>query len=169
WTKWLGKLFMRMNRPAAPDTVLHLSEKIAVVTIGVLSLICCIGFVAIISLFIDPYLALISSGYAADAADILMVDNLLMIAVMFIILAILILAAHFGSVAGRALPPYLCGRGVDDTGKFRGSFGVYKEAKSANYYMEEYCGEKVLIKPSWIISNLLMIVMFAFAFLGVTI
>lgn len=169
WTKWLGKLFMRMNRPAAPDTVLHLSEKIAVVTTGALTLICCVGFVAIISLFIDPYLALTSSGYAADAANILLVDNLLMIAVMFLILAILILAAHFGSAAGRALPPYLCGRGVDETGRFRGSLDVYKEAKSANYYMEEYCGEKVLIKPSWIISILLIIVMFAFAFLGVTI
>lgn len=168
WTKWLGKLFMRMNCSASPDIVLPPSEKIAVVTIGALTLICCVGFVAIIRLLIDPYLAQISSEYAADTANMLMIDNLLMIAVMFVILAVLVLAAHFGSSAGRTLPPYLCGRGIDEAGRFRGSLGVYKEAKSANYYLEEYCGEAVLIKPSWIISILLIIVMFAVAFLGVT-
>ena len=35
--------------------------------------------------------------------------------------------------------------------------------------MEEYCGEAILIKPAWIISILLIIVMFVLAFLGVMI
>lgn len=169
WTKWLGKLFMRMNRPGASDVTLHLSEKTAVVFTGILTVVCCVGFVAIIALLIDPYLALIHPGYTAETVNVLMTDNLLMIAVMFIILAVLVLAAHFGSSAGRTLPPYICGRGVDEAGRFRGSLGVYKEAKSANYYLEEYCGESVLIKPSWIISILLIVVMFAVACLGVMI
>lgn len=167
WTKWLGKLFMRMNRPQAPDTVLHTSEKIAVTTTGVFTVLCCVGFTAITVYCIEPYLAGIYTEFVETGAMI--ADNILMIAVMFVILAVLVLAAYFGSAAGRTLPPYLCGRGVDEDGRFRGSLGVYKEAKSANYYMEEYCGEEVLLKPSWIISLLLIIVMFAFAFLGVMI
>ncbi|MDR0980395.1 MAG: NADH-quinone oxidoreductase subunit L [Methanocalculaceae archaeon] len=167
WTKWLGKLFMRMNRPAAPDTLLHISEKIAVTATGIFTVLCCVGFAAITVYFVEPYLAGIYAGFVETGAMIS--DNRLMIAIMFLILAILILAAHFGSAAGKTLPPYLCGRGVDEAGKFRGSLGVYKEAKSANYYMEEYCGESGLIKPSWIISILLIIVMFALAFLGVMI
>jgi len=167
WTKWLGKLFMRMNRPAAPDTVLHISEKIAVTATGIFTVLCCVGFAAITVYLVEPYLAGIYAGFTETGA--LLFNNILMIAIMFLILAILILAAHFGSVAGRTLPPYLCGRGVDDAGRFRGSLGVYKEAKSANYYMEEYCGEAVLIKPSWIISILLIIVMFALAFMEVMI
>ena len=81
----------------------------------------------------------------------------------------LVLAAHLGVVSGKTLPAYLCGRGVDENGRFHGSLGVYKEAKSSNYYMEEYCGEAILIKPAWIISILLIIVMFVLAFLGVMI
>ena len=46
---------------------------------------------------------------------------------------------------------------------------MYKESNSSNYYMEEYCVEAVLIKPAWIISILLIIVMFVLAFLGVMI
>ncbi len=167
WTKWLGKLFMRMNRPQAPDTVLHASEKIAVTATGIFTILCCVGFAAITVYWIEPYLAGIYTGFAETGA--ILSDNILMIAIMFVILAVLVLAAHFGSSAGRTLPPYLCGRGVDETGRFHGSLGVYKEAKSANYYMEEYCGEDVLIKPSWVISILLIGIMFVLAFLGVMI
>ena len=88
---------------------------------------------------------------------------------MFGFLAALFSGTTFVSVTGKTLPPYLCGRGVDENGRFHGSLGVYKEAKSSNYYMEEYCGEAILIKPAWIISILLIIVMFVLAFLGVMI
>ena len=88
---------------------------------------------------------------------------------LFVFLPFLLLEAHFGFFSVNILPPYLCGRGVDENGRFHGSLGVYKEAKSSNYYMEEYCGEAVLIKPAWIISILLIIVMFVLAFLGVMI
>jgi len=168
WTKWLGKLFMGMNRPQVPNIVLHTSEKISVMATGVFTVLCCVGFAAITEYFIKPYLDGISPGFERVGAMITE-ENILMIAVMFAILAILVLAAHFSSAVGRNLPPYLCGRGVDESGRFRGSLGMYKEAKSANYYMEEYCGERVLIKPSRIISNLLIVVLFAFAFLKVTI
>lgn len=147
--------------------MLHTSEKIAVTATGVFTILCCIGFAAITVYFVEPYLADIYAGFSETGA--MLPDNILMIAIMFVILAVLVLAAHFGSVSGKTLPPYLCGRGVDENGRFHGSLGVYKEAKSSNYYMEEYCGEAVLIKPAWIISILLIIVMFALAFLGVMI
>ncbi len=168
WTKWLGKLFMRMNAASAPQTLLHVSEKSAIVVTVILTVICCVGFVLVIRELIDPYISSVYPGYV-DTASVVFVDNLLMIGIMFVILAVLIAAAHAGSKAGKKLTPYLCGRGVDEAGRFRGSLGVYKEAKSANYYMAEYCGEEVLMKPSWIISILLIIVMFVLAFLGVLI
>ena len=94
---------------------------------------------------------------------------ILMFAIMFGFIAGLLEAACLYRVTEKTCPPYLCGRGVDENGRFHGSLGVYKEAKSSNYYMEEYCGEAVLIKPAWIISILLIIVMFVLAFLGVMI
>ncbi|MDV0443911.1 NADH-quinone oxidoreductase subunit L [Methanorbis rubei] len=168
WTKWLGKLFMRMSGPPAAAAVLHVSEKIPVVVMGALTIVCCIGFIGIIHQFIDPYLTSIYPGYI-DTATVAVLDNVLMLGIMFVILAVLIAAAHAGSKSGRTLAPYLCGRGVDEAGRFRGSLGVYKEAKSSNYYLSEYFGEDVLMKPACIISILIIIVMFVLAFLGVMI
>ncbi|MDD3047434.1 MAG: proton-conducting transporter membrane subunit, partial [Methanocorpusculum sp.] len=56
WTKWLGKLFMRMNRPPAEKIALHISEKLSVIVMGVLVIVCCLGFPAIITGVIIPYL-----------------------------------------------------------------------------------------------------------------
>lgn len=168
WTKWLGKLFMRMRKPPAPETVLHVSERIAVVAIGGITVLCCVGFLGIIMYAIDPYLISIYPGYL-PGAELFLINNLLMIGIMFVILAVLVAAARFGANSGHELPPYLCGRGVDETGRFRGSLGVYKEAKSSNYYLEEYVGEGVLLKPSWIIATLLLIILFVVAYLGVMI
>lgn len=168
WTKWLGKLFMRMRALPASATVLHLSEKIAVVALGGITILCCVGFLGIITLAIDPYLISIYPGYL-PGAELFVINNLLMIAIMFVILAGLVAAAQFGAKSGHELPPYLCGRGVDEAGRFRGSLGVYKEAKSSNYYLEEYVGEGVLLRPSWIIATVLLVVMFVAAYLGVMI
>lgn len=79
------------------------------------------------------------------------------------------MGALLGSKEGRTIPPYLGGRAVDSEGRFLGSLGVYKEAKTSNYYLEEYCGEKALLKPSWFISGVLIIVMLALGFMGVMI
>ncbi|HJJ88788.1 MAG TPA: proton-conducting transporter membrane subunit [Methanocorpusculum sp.] len=167
WTKWLGKLFMRMNCLPTSKPILHPSENIAINSTGVFTVLCCLGYPVISKYFIEPYLSEIYSGFLETGAMIS--ENVLMIAVMFLILAVLVLAAHFGSVSGRLITPYLCGRDVDEMGRFRGTLGTYKEAKSANYYLEEYCGEKILLTPSWIISIFFIIVMFSFAFLEVMI
>jgi ech hydrogenase subunit A len=155
WTKWLGKLFMRMSHSQASSMVLHISEKIAIIATGIFTILCCVGFAAITVYFAE-------TGFMNS-------DNILMIVIMFVILAILVLAAYFGSTAGKTLSPYLCGRSIDENGRFFGSFGQYKEVKTVNYYLEDYCGEAMLIGPSWIISISLIIVMFALAFLGVVI
>ena len=68
-------------------------------------------------------------------------------ALMAIILLFLVLGAFLGSKAGKTIPPYMGGRAVDTEGRFLGSLGVYKEAKTSNYYLEEYCGEKTLLRP----------------------
>jgi len=169
WTKWLGKLFMRMNRPPAEKIALHISEKISVIVMGVLVIGCCLGFPAIISGVIDPYLTSVRPYFIVVNAGFQYMDTLVMLALMATILLFLVLGAILGSKAGKTIPPYMGGRAVDAEGRFLGSLGVYKEAKTANYYLEEYCGEKTLLKPSWVISGILIIVMLVLGFMGVMI
>jgi len=169
WTKWLGKLFMRMNKPPAEKIALHISEKISVIIMGVLVVGCCLGFPAIISGVIDPYLLTIRPYFIVTNAGFQYLDTLVMLALMAIILLFLVLGAFLGSKAGKTIPPYMGGRAVDTEGRFLGSLGVYKEAKTSNYYLEEYCGEKTLLKPSWILSTILIVIMLVLGFMGVMI
>ena len=166
WTKWLGKIFMRMAKPAAEETRLNPSEKISIITIGILVLIACIGFPIITAEIIVPYVAVYYAFYTG-ASGLFAVDTLLMCTLMFVILAVLVIAAAVGSKSGRQVKPYLNGRAVNENGEFLGSLGVYKEAKTSNYYLEEYTGESKLLKPSQIVALLIIIVMFVLGIMGV--
>ncbi len=169
WTKWLGKLFMRMNRPPAEKIALHISEKLSVIVMGVLVIVCCLGFPAIITGVIIPYLNGIRPYFYLGNKGFFYFDTLVMLGLMAFILLFLVIGAFLGSREGRTIAPYLGGRAVDSEGRFLGSLGVYKEAKTSNYYLEEYCGEKALLKPSWVISGVLIIVMLVLGFMGVMI
>ncbi|HJJ51372.1 MAG TPA: proton-conducting transporter membrane subunit [Methanocorpusculum sp.] len=169
WTKWLGKLFMRMTRPPAQKIVLHISEKISVIVMGVLVIACCLGFPLIISGVIIPYLDSIHQYFYQPSNGLYSFDTIVMLGLMGTILLFLVLGAFLGSKAGKTIPPYMGGRAVDAEGRFLGSLGVYKEAKTSNYYLEEYCGEEALLKPSWVISGILIIVMLVLGFMGVMI
>ena len=169
WTKWLGKLFMRMNRPPAEKIALHISEKLSVIVMGVLVIGCCLGFPAIITGVIIPYLNGIHPYFYLGNKGFFYFDTLVMLGLMAFILLFLVIGAFLGSREGRTIAPYLGGRAVDSEGRFLGSLGVYKEAKTSNYYLEEYCGEKALLKPSWVISGVLIIVMLVLGFMGVMI
>ena len=166
WTKWLGKLFMRMNKPPAPKVTLHFSEKVPVITLGILVIGCCIAFPAMIIGLISPYLHGIYPLYTPGLFGVTSSDNYIMLGIMLFIILILCLGAFFGSKAGRKLPPYIGGRAVDNDGRFLGSLGVYKETKNANYYLEEYCGEQKLLMPSWIISLILIAAMLLLGIMG---
>lgn len=166
WTKWLGKLFMRMAKPTGEDSRLNPSEKISIVVIGILVLLACIGFPVITALVIVPYAAAFYPGYLG-ASGLFAADTILMCGLMFVILAVLVIAAAAGSKAGRQIKPYVNGRAVNADGEFLGSLGVYKEAKTANYYLEEYTGESKLLKPSQIIALIIIVVMFVLGIMGV--
>ena len=163
WTKWLGNLFMRItNQTKMVDVSINISEKIAVIATSVLTLLCCIFYPIIGSLFTkDP----------ADLAfSILNPNNILMVTIMFSILVIMILASYFGIKSHeKIISPYLCGRSVDENGQFYGSLGTYKVAHSSNYYLEEFCGEKILLSPACIISVILIVIMIISAIMGIVI
>ena len=170
WTKWLGKLFMRMNRPPAEKIALHISEKISVIVMGVLVVGCCLGFPAIITGVIIPYLNTIRPFFYQSNNGLFFNDTLVMLGLMAVILLFLVIGAflRFQRRQERSRR-ILAAVPLTAEGRFLGSLGVYKEAKTSNYYLEEYCGEKALLKPSWVISGILIIVMLVLGFMGVMI
>ncbi|HJJ45990.1 MAG TPA: proton-conducting transporter membrane subunit [Methanocorpusculum sp.] len=162
WTKWLGKLFMRMAKPSEAKPKLNISEGLSVTIIGILTILTAAGFPLITKYCIAPFAGDLSTNGLFAA------DTVLMCGLMFIILLALISAAAAGSKgSGRIVKPYLNGRAVDSEGRFLGSLGVYKEPKTSNYYLEEYVGEKKLLKPSQIIAVVLIVIMLVLGICGV--
>lgn len=163
WTKWLGKLFMRMSHPSSsPSPRLNFSESVSIILIGIMTIVAAAAFPLLTTDIIAPY--------ANDLSTIGLfgLDTITMCAVMFFIFMVLIIAAIVGTkTKARIVPPYLNGRPVDASGRFLGSFGVYREPKTSNYYLEEYVGEKRLLLPSQIIALILIVVMLVLGCLGV--
>ena len=166
WTKWLGKLFMRMAKPKESSQKFNFSEKLAVVVIGLLTLFASCAFPFITSTVIWPYVGSSSENIIGLFGK----DTVFACLIIIMILAILVISAVVGSKPqGKTLSPYLNGRIVNENGKFLGSLGVYKEPKTANYYLDEYVSEKKLIIPSQIVSLIIIIAMFVLGVLGVII
>jgi len=164
WTKWLGKLFMRMGKSKEKKHHFNITEKIPVIIIGGLTVLSAVLFPLISKYLIWPF----SGDTHRDG--LFGMTTVLCCIVLFIVLAILVIAAIIGSKSeGKVLPPYLNGRAVDNQGRFLGSLGVYKEPKTSNYYMEEYVGEKKLLRPSQIIALVLIVIMIVLGILGVMI
>lgn len=162
WTKWLGKLFMRMAKPGEKKQRLNFSEGFSVSVIGILTIIASAGFPLITKYIIAPF-----SGETVGTG-LFAIDTIALCGLMLVILLLLLAGAAAGVKAGgRIVPPYLNGRAVNADGQFLGSLGVYKEPKTANYYLEEYVGEKKLLKPSQIIALVIIIAMFVLGILGV--
>ena len=162
WTKWLGKLFMRMAKPKEKRQRLNFSEGFSVSVIGILTIIASAGFPLITKYVIAPF-----SGEAIGSG-LFAIDTIALCGLMLIILLLLLAASAAGvKSGGRIVPPYLNGRAVNSEGMFSGSLGVYKEPKTSNYYLEEYVGEKKLLKPSQIIALVIIVAMFVLGILGV--
>jgi len=162
WTKWLGKLFMRMGKSKEKKQHFNITEKIPVIIIGGLTVLTAAAFPLISKYVIWPF-----SG-DTHREGLFGLNTVFCCLILFIVLVILVIAAIVGSKSeGKVLPPYLNGRAVDNQGRFLGSLGVYKEPKTSNYYMEEYVGEKKLLRPSQIIALVLIVIMIVLGILGV--
>ncbi len=154
WTKWLGKLFMRMAKPVEQKPKLNSSEGVTVSVIGVLTVLVSAGFPLITKFIIAPFAGGLSTIGLFGS------DTVAMCGLMLAIIIALIAVALVGSKAStRIVKPYLNGRAVDEQGRFLGSLGIYKEPKTANYYLEKYVGEKKLLNPSQIIALIIIVAM----------
>ena len=165
WTKWLGKLVaMIHNSERLPNTTKG-SEWFSLISQAAIMIALCVSFPLASMYLVEPFLAdmfhdkvpaIISSGN---------VNIMLMMLCMIVILPIAVRLLTFGKKK-KVVMSYMGGGNAGNDRSFVDSFGKVKPMYLANWYMEDYFGEKKLLNPSLILSSAAIIVMMVIAIGG---
>jgi ech hydrogenase subunit A len=165
WTKWLGKLV----------AVIHHSERLPNTTKGSewFSLLCqafimitlTTSFPLVSTYLIEPFLtelfhnqvpAIISSGN---------MNIMMLMLCAIVILPIAVRVLTFGKKK-KVVMSYMGGGNYGNDRAFTDSFGEKKQMYLANWYMEDYFGEKKLLNPSLIFSSAAIVILMIIAIGG---
>ncbi len=165
WTKWLGKLVaMIHNSERLPNTTKG-SEWFSLLSQAFIMIALCVSFPIASLYLVEPFLAdmfhdevpaIISSGN---------MNIMLMMLCMIVILPIAVRLLTFGKKK-KIVMSYMGGGNAGNDRSFIDSFGETKKMYLANWYMEDYFGEKKLLKPSLALAAAAIIIMMVVAIGG---
>jgi len=165
WTKWLGKLVaMIHNSERLPNTTKG-SEWFSLISQAFIMIALCISFPVASLYLVEPFLgdmfhnevpAIISSGN---------MNIMLMMLCMIVILPIAVRLLTFGKKK-KVVMSYMGGGNAGNDRSFVDSFGDKKGMYLANWYMEDYFGEKKLLMPSLVLAAAAIIILMVIAIGG---
>jgi len=151
WAKWLGKLIAIVHQEKKhPDTVKK-SEKTSIYTLTGLVVLLVIAFPVISAGLVQPYLAGVFHDSVSAVISSGDLSIMLLMLLTLIILPLMVRILTLGKKGQMSLS-YMAGANVGDDRKFVDSFGNTRDQYLANWYMEDYFGEKKLWKPSVILA-----------------
>ena len=158
WTKWLGKLVAVLHNSARLHSKVGTSQWISLVTQAVLMIGLCIMFPLISTSMVEPFLAeMFHSTIPAIISD----GNMKIMLMMLFAIVILPIAVRFLTFGKKQkiVMSYMGGANSGDDRNFTDSFGDKKEMYLANWYMEDYFGEKKLLLPSIMVAAAIIAVL----------
>jgi len=165
WTKWLGKLVAVLHHSARLPNTVGKSEWFSLISQAVLMISLCLTFPLVSTYIVEPFLsdmfhqtlpAIISSGN---------VNIMIMMLCAIVILPIAVRFLTFGK-KNKIVMSYMGGANAGDDRNFIDSFGNSKPMYLANWYMEDYFGEKIILKPAIMLAAAGLIVMMVIAIGG---
>ncbi len=157
WTKWLGKLVaMIHNSERRPNTV-HGSEWLSLASQAVLMIALCIFFPLVSQFMVEPFL---TDMFKETIPAIISQGNMNIMLIMLCAIVILPIAVRFLTFGkkNKVVMSYMGGANSGDDRHFVDSFGADKSMYLANWYMEDYFGEKKILKPSVYLAAATLIV-----------
>ncbi len=165
WTKWLGSLVAVHHNSERLEDITKGSEWLSLICQAVLMCLLCLTFPVVSSYLIEPFLgdmfhqtlpAIISSGNIHIMA-------LMLCAIVILPVAMRLLTIHRKN---KIVTSYMGGANTGDDRTFMDSYGKTKPMYLANWYLEDWFGEKKLLKPSLILSTAGLIVLMILAIGG---
>ncbi len=165
WTKWLGKLVAVIhNSERLPNTVKG-SEWFSLISQAFLMIGLCISFPLVSTYLVEPFLA---DMFHETLPAIISSGNLYIMLIMLCAIVILPIAVRFLTFGKKRkiVMSYMGGANAGNDRAFVNSFGEQKPMYLAGWYMEEYFGEKKILKPSLILSTAALLVLMTIAIGG---
>ena len=147
WTKWLAKI-LGVHTKEEKD-VTHKSEYISMMIHALLVVFLCFGFPAISQHMIIPMLKDMFGASSQVLSEGNIYIMLIMIAAVFVVPLLNYCVTR--NVKEKEVIAYMGGINSGNNEDFVDSFGEEKQLKVSNWYMEDWFGEKRLLRPSiWI-------------------
>lgn len=157
WTKWLGKLLAVIHNSAHLKSKVGRTQWISLASQAILVILLCLLFPLISMHLVEPFLADMFGGKLPAIISAGNTKIMMMMLFAIVIMPIGVRLLTFGKKP-KIVMSYMGGANTGDDRNFTDSFGDKKNLYLANWYMEDYFGEKVLLRPSiWIALAILLV------------
>ncbi|QEY35974.1 NADH-quinone oxidoreductase subunit L [Caproiciproducens galactitolivorans] len=165
WGKWLGKLVAVIHRSEQLKDTVRKSEKCSLYTLTFLVIALCILFPVFSGVFVEPFLSQMFNTTVVALISGSDINAMLLMLCMIVILPVMVNLLTFGK-ENKMVISYMAGVNRGDDRTFVDSFGQEKSMYLANWYMDEYFGEKKLLKPSLVLASAIMVILMILAIGG---
>ncbi|XOQ47802.1 MAG: Na(+)/H(+) antiporter subunit A [Eubacteriales bacterium] len=165
WGKWLGKLVAVIHRSEQLKDTVRKSEKVSLYTLTFLVIALGILFPVFSGVFVEPFLAQMFNATIVALISGSDINAMLLMLCMIVILPVTVNLLTFGK-ENKMVISYMAGVNRGDDRTFVDSFGQEKSMYLANWYMDEYFGEKKLLKPSLVLASAIMVILMILAIGG---
>jgi ech hydrogenase subunit A len=156
WTKWMGKIIsVPQNTAKAADRVSG-DEWSALGTLALLTIAACGLFPFIGVKAIEPY-TLSAFGQSVSLTE----GNLVIMAIMLALMALMPIAFMFYPKKWIKTPSYLAGANVNGSISYKGAMGIDREVGLRNYYLAGFLSENKLTIASIFTTIIIIFAMFA--------
>ncbi len=156
WAKWLGKIISVTRWKEVIKEKIGPEELTALYTLAGLTILVTLLFPLISSTLIEPYVAAIY-GQTARLAQ----ENIIIMLIMLFLLLILPISLLYYRRDMRRLTPYMAGLTTTSHMQYASPLGVQHDVQLANYYMENYFGERLMMRIGIPLTALLLVAMFS--------
>ena len=164
WAKWMGKLAGIAGEQENVEVTVHKSEWVALWTMAILLVFCCIFLPILSGWLVEPYIISVYGFIGQDIAT----DNLWIASICVAIVVIAIFGSVKRSPSNRKkVPVYLAGVGRDfEERTFQNSMSGTLKATARNWYLESLFGERRIAPVGTIFNSAIIVVAFVIAFVG---
>lgn len=165
WTKWLGKLVVVSHHSERLPNTTKGSEWVSLFSQAALVIILCLVFPICSTNLVEPYLV---DTFHKSMPAIISSGNTNIMLMMLCLILILPVSVHFLTFGkkNKVVMSYMAGANAGDDRKFINSFGKEEKLYLSNWYMENYFGEKKILKPSLVFAAAVIIILMIIAIGG---
>lgn len=158
WTKWLAKLISQHQAREGAKDVTRKDEYVSMYIHAGIMLILCLLLPKVATVIVDPIVA----ELFGHTQEVLSMSVLTTMTIM-LVSVLLVPAIMFGvskAAKKQLVQIYMCGINKGDNRHFTDSFGEEKHLYLSNWYMRFEFGRRHLLKPSIILSAVVLVIVF---------